>query len=87
MELWVGCVAGALEEDSYREKLARAGFEHVDVEPTRIYNADDARQFLDGAQLSEQSLAAQIDGRFMSAFVRAQKPVTAKACCAKTCCA
>ena len=87
MELWVGCVAGALEENSYREKLIRAGFDNVDVEPTRIYQADDARQFLDEAGLSDESVLAQIDGRFMSAFVRAQKPLAAKTCCASTCCA
>ena len=88
MELWVGCIAGALEENSYREKLTRVGFENIDVEPTRIYRADDARQFLDEAGLSDESVAAQIDGRFMSAFVRAQKPIAAsKTCCASTCCA
>jgi 2-polyprenyl-3-methyl-5-hydroxy-6-metoxy-1,4-benzoquinol methylase len=88
MELWVGCVAGALEEGSYREKLARAGFEGVDLEPTRIYRADDARQFLAEADISDESVLADIDGRFMSAFVRAQKPVAAaKGCCASTCCA
>jgi arsenite methyltransferase len=88
MELWVGCVAGALEEGSYRQKLTRAGFESVGVEPTRIYRADDARQFLDEAGLLDESVLEQIDGRFMSAFVRAQKPVAvAKTCCASTCCA
>ncbi len=88
MELWVGCVAGALEEESYREKLAGAGFESVDVEPTRIYRAADARQFLDEAGLSDEATLAQIDGRFMSAFVRAQKPASvAQTCCASTCCA
>ena len=88
MTLWVGCVAGALEEGSYREKLTRAGFESVDLEPTRIYRADDARQFLDEAGLLDDSVLQQIDGRFMSAFVRAQKPVAAaKSCCASTCCA
>jgi SAM-dependent methyltransferase len=88
MELWVGCIAGALEEGSYRDKLTRAGFEHVDIEPTRIYGSDDARQFLGHAGLADQSVLAQIDGRFMSAFVRAQKPVAAAAaCCASTCCA
>jgi arsenite methyltransferase len=88
MELWVGCVAGALEEGSYRQKLTRAGFESVDLEPTRIYRADDARQFLDDADISDESVLAEIDGRFMSAFVRAQKPVAAaKSCCASTCCA
>ena len=88
MDLWVGCVAGALEEGSYREKLTRAGFESVDLEPTRIYLADDAKQFLDEAGLLDQSVLEPIDGRFMSAFVRAQKPVAAtKSCCASTCCA
>ncbi|HEY9466456.1 MAG TPA: arsenite methyltransferase [Vicinamibacterales bacterium] len=88
MELWVGCIAGALEESRYRETLTHAGFESIDVEPTRIYKSDDARQFLDEAGLSDPSVLAQIDGRFMSAFVRAQKPMAAaKSCCASTCCA
>ena len=88
MELWVGCVAGALEEDSYREKLTRAGFEGVDLEPTRVYRAADAKQFLDEAGLVDDTVLEQIDGRIMSAFVRASKPVPAsKACCASTCCA
>jgi ubiquinone/menaquinone biosynthesis C-methylase UbiE len=88
MELWVGCIAGALEERDYREKLTHAGFESIDVEPTRVYSSDDTRQFLDEAGLSDPSALAQIDGRFMSAFVRAQKPVaTAKSCCASACCA
>jgi arsenite methyltransferase len=87
MELWIGCIAGALEDTSYREKLTRVGFESIDVEPTRIYHADDARQFLGEAGLSEDSVVAQIDGRFMSAFVRAQKPVAAATTCyASTCC-
>jgi SAM-dependent methyltransferase len=76
LELWVGCVAGALEEGAYRETLSRAGFEGVDLEPTRIYHAEDARRFLDEAGLSDESTLAQIDGRFMSAFIRAQKPLT-----------
>jgi ubiquinone/menaquinone biosynthesis C-methylase UbiE len=74
-ELWVGCVAGALEESSYREKLARAGFEAIAVEPTRIYRAEEARQFLDEAGLADESVLAEIEGRFMSAFVRATKPM------------
>jgi len=87
MELWVGCVAGALEETSYRDKLGAAGFDHVGLEPTRIYRAADAKQFLDEAGLTDESVLAQIDGRFMSAFVRAQKPAgAAKTCCASTCC-
>jgi ubiquinone/menaquinone biosynthesis C-methylase UbiE len=88
MELWVGCVAGALEDGAYREKLTRAGFERVEVETTRIYRAEDARQFLDKAGFSDGSIVAQIDGRFMSAFIRAQKPFTAaNSCCGPTCCA
>ena len=90
MELWVGCVAGALEEDSYREKLARAGFEAVDVEPTRVYQVADAKQFLTGAGITDERVLAQIDGRFISAFVRARKPLSpaaAKGCCSSTCCA
>ncbi len=88
MELWIGCIAGALEEGSYREKLTRVGFEDIDLEPTRIYNSHDARHFLAEAGLSDESVVTQIDGRFMSAFVRARKPVAAaKACCASTCCA
>jgi len=87
MELWVGCIAGALEEGRFREKLTRAGFERIDVEPTRIYRSEDARQFFDEAGLSDESVLAEIDGRFMSAFVRAQKPLAAaQACCASTCC-
>ena len=88
MELWVGCVAGALEESEYRTKLKRAGFEAVDLEPTRIYRAADARQFLEEAGLDAEGVAEKIDGAFMSAFVRARKPVAAeKACCGPTCCA
>ena len=87
MELWVGCVAGALSHDSYRDKLQRAGFERIDIEPTRIYRAADARQFLDEARLANDEMVAQIDGRFMSAFIRAEKPVPApQACCGPTCC-
>jgi len=87
MELWVGCVAGALSHDSYRDKLQRAGFERIDIEPTRIYRAEDARQFLDEARLANDEMLAQIDGRFMSAFIRAEKPAPApQACCGPTCC-
>ena len=87
MELWVGCVAGALEEASYRDKLVRAGFEAIDLEPTRIYRAADAKQFLEDAGLSDDATLAQIDGRIMSAFIRATKPVAAtKTCCGPTCC-
>jgi arsenite methyltransferase len=88
MDLWVGCVAGALSDDSYRDKLARAGFERINVEPTRVYRSEDAKQFLDEAGLSDESVLAAVDGRFMSAFVRASKPIpVAKTCCDSTCCA
>jgi ubiquinone/menaquinone biosynthesis C-methylase UbiE len=87
MELWVGCVAGALDESSYRAKLARAGFEHVEVEPTRIYRTADAKQFLDEAGLLDETVLAQVDGRLMSAFIRAEKPVVAeRSCCGPACC-
>jgi arsenite methyltransferase len=85
MELWIGCVAGALEEAEYRGKLAAAGFADVDVEPTRVYRAEDARAFLESAGLAREGLAESMDGKFMSAFVRAAKPVTAS-CCAPGCC-
>jgi SAM-dependent methyltransferase len=86
VELWIGCVAGALEENEYREKLARAGFQEVDLEPTRIYRAEDARPYLAQAGLDPQTAAPQVDGKFMSAFVRARKPAAAAACCGPTCC-
>jgi arsenite methyltransferase len=74
IELWIGCVAGALEEDEYRAKLAKAGFEDIALEPTRIYRMEDARDFLTGAGLDAEAIAPQVDGKFMSAFVRARKP-------------
>jgi arsenite methyltransferase len=74
VELWIGCVAGALEESEYRAKLAKAGFEHVDVEPTRIYTAESASDYLAGAGLSAEAIAS-IGGKFISAFVRARKPL------------
>jgi ubiquinone/menaquinone biosynthesis C-methylase UbiE len=74
VELWIGCVAGALEESEYREKLAKAGFEEIDLEPTRVYRAEDAREFLAGAGLDADTIAPQVDGKFLSAFVRARKP-------------
>ena len=86
MELWVGCIAGSLEENEYREKLARAGFESVDVEPTRIYRVEEAREFLIGAGLDPDTVGPQIEGKFLSAFVRAVKPAAKSACCAPTCC-
>lgn len=74
MELWAGCVAGALEEADYGTLLGNAGFEDIAVEPTRIYDADDAREFLRGAGLQLEQVAAQVEGRFMAAFIRARKP-------------
>ncbi len=74
MELWSGCVAGALEEQEYRAKLAAAGFTEIGIEPTRIYRADDAKQFLRAPEEEVGAIAEQIDGRLMSAFVRARKP-------------
>jgi arsenite methyltransferase len=74
VELWIGCLAGALEENEYREKLTRAGFEHVEIEPTRIYRIADACEFLSAAGLDVNSIAPLVDGKFMSAFVRARKP-------------
>jgi arsenite methyltransferase len=74
MELWVGCVAGALTEDQYRQHLWEAGFEMVGIEPTRIYEFEDAREFLSGAGLDTEDLAEEVAGRVMGAFVRARKP-------------
>ena len=84
--LWVGCVAGALEENEYRNKLASAGFENIEIEPTRIYRIEDAREFLCGQNIDVDSIAPQVDGKFMSAFVRAVKPQRKESCCEPTCC-
>ena len=75
MELWIGCVAGALEEQEYRGLLADAGFEQIDLEVTRVYAAEDAAAFLEGSGLDAAELAREIDGKFVSAFVRATKPI------------
>lgn len=83
MLLWVGCIAGALEESEYQAKLAGAGFRDISVEPTRVYNIEDARVFLTEAGIDVDAIAAQVDGKFMSAFIRAAKPA---ACCAPGCC-
>jgi 2-polyprenyl-3-methyl-5-hydroxy-6-metoxy-1,4-benzoquinol methylase len=72
--LWVGCVAGALEENEYKTKLTAAGFEQVGIEPTRIYRLDEARAFLSGQGIDLEAIAPQVDGKFMSAFIRATKP-------------
>jgi arsenite methyltransferase len=84
--LWVGCIAGALEEGDYRSKLARAGFEQIDLEPTRVYRIEDAREFLSGQNIDVDAIAPQVDGKFMSAFVRAVKPKAKETCCGPTCC-
>jgi arsenite methyltransferase len=84
---WVGCIAGALEENAYRTKLTAAGFEQIEIEATRIYRAEDAREFLSGQGIDVATLAPQVDGKFLSAFLRALKPSDAqKACCGPTCC-
>ena len=75
MELWVGCVAGALEEKEYGHLLSSAGFESIDIEPTRIYRIEDAAAFLAGSGLDTATVSSEIEGRFMSAFVRARKPI------------
>jgi len=84
--LWVGCIAGALEENEYRSKLGAAGFEQIDLEPTRIYRIEDAREFLSREGVDVDAIAPQVDGKFMSAFVRAVKPAAQKSCCGPTCC-
>jgi len=84
---WVGCIAGALEENEYRGKLSAAGFEQIEIEPTRIYRVEDAREFLSSSGIDVDVIAAQVDEKFMSAFVRAVKPKRApEACCGPTCC-
>ena len=77
MLLWVGCIAGALQDIEYSQKLASAGFETISIEPTRVYAVEDAREFLSGKGIDVDALAPQVDGKFMSAFVRAVKPAGA----------
>ncbi|MEP6905621.1 MAG: arsenite methyltransferase [Gemmatimonadales bacterium] len=84
MELWIGCVAGALEESEYGRLLSAAGFTDVDIEPTRVYRVEDAAAFLTGTGLDVAKVSSEIEGRFMSAFVRATKP--AAGCCGPDCC-
>ena len=88
MMLWVGCIAGALEENDYTAKLAKAGFTSISVEPTRIYNIEDARRFLEDSGVDVDAIAKQADGKLMSAFVRATKPAAEPAapCCGSSCC-
>jgi hypothetical protein len=82
----VGCVAGALEESEFRRKLAAVGFESIEIEPTRIYHVEDAREFLSGQGLDVNAIAPLVDGKFMAAFIRATKPAADKACCGPGCC-
>jgi arsenite methyltransferase len=86
--LWVGCVAGALDETEYREKLTAAGFAHIEIEPTRIYRVEDAREFLSAEGVDVNAIAPQVGEKFMSAFVRAVKPSSGaeKTCCGPACC-
>ncbi|HEX7358989.1 MAG TPA: arsenite methyltransferase [Bryobacteraceae bacterium] len=84
MLLWVGCIAGALDDYQYVAKLTSAGFDNIEIEPTRIYNIEDARTFLIGQGVDVDAMAPQVEGKFMSAFIRATKP---KNCCAPGCCA
>lgn len=84
MLLWVGCIAGALRDYEYVAKLARAGFDEIDMEPTRVYDIEDARTFLTGQAVDVDAIAPQVQGKFMSAFIRAKKPA---GCCGPGCCA
>jgi SAM-dependent methyltransferase len=83
MLLWVGCIAGALEDCQYVAKLAEAGFDGIEIEPTRVYDIEDARAFLNGQGVDVDAIAPQVEGKFMSAFIRATKP---ESCCAPGCC-
>jgi ubiquinone/menaquinone biosynthesis C-methylase UbiE len=85
MLLWIGCIAGALEDWKYVAKLAKAGFDDIDLEPTRVYNIEDARTFLSGQGIDVDALASAMEGKFMSAFIRAVKPAS-KECCGPACC-
>ena len=84
MELWIGCVAGALEEQEFLDLLREVGFAKPSIEPTRVYKAEDAAAFLSGSGLDAIEFASQIDGKFMGAFVRATKPLAQ--CCGPDCC-
>lgn len=83
MLLWVGCIAGALQDEEYRAKLTKAGFVDIEIEPTRVYDIEDARAFLSGEGINVDAIAPQVQGKFMSAFIRAVKPA---ACCGPGCC-
>jgi arsenite methyltransferase len=89
--LWVGCIAGALQDYDYVAKLSQAGFEAIEIEPTRVYDIEDARTFLSGQGIDVDAIAPQVEGKFMSAFIRATKPATQPptqpaTCCAPGCC-
>ena len=84
MLLWVGCMAGALEENDYHAKLSKAGFGDISIEPTRVYNIEDARHFLTAAGVDVDDIAPRVHEKFMSAFIRATKPKSS--CCAPGCC-
>jgi ubiquinone/menaquinone biosynthesis C-methylase UbiE len=84
--LWVGCVAGALQDEDYRSKLAKTEFQSIEIEPTLVYNIEDARSFLRSEGIDVDAIASQVEGKFISAFVRATKPAS-RACCGPTCCA
>ncbi|MGB0034180.1 MAG: arsenite methyltransferase [Candidatus Acidiferrales bacterium] len=92
VELWVGCVAGALDESDYRAKLAAAGFEEIEIEPTRVYTLDDASRFLAANNVDVDAIAPHVEGKFASAFIRAKKPIAQRkdeprSCCGPSCCA
>jgi SAM-dependent methyltransferase len=84
VELWVGCVAGALRDSEYQSKLAAAGFGEIEIEPTRVYNVEDARQFLTAEGIDVDAICAEVEGKFASAFIRARKPQAN--CCGPACC-
>jgi ubiquinone/menaquinone biosynthesis C-methylase UbiE len=90
MLLWVGCVAGALKDYDYVAKLARAGFDAIDIEPTRVYNIEEARAFLSAEGVDVDAIPAEVEGKFISAFIRATKPAESSCCsgadCTATCC-
>jgi arsenite methyltransferase len=86
MLLWVGCIAGALDENDYEARLKAAGFTQASVEPTRIYEIEDARKFLAGKGIDVDSVAREVEGKFMGAFIRAVKPGGETSCCAPSCC-
>jgi arsenite methyltransferase len=86
VSLWVGCIAGALQDSEYFDKLSKVGFEAIEIQPTRIYNVEDAREFLGGKGIDVDALAPQVDGKFMSAFVRAVKPISSLKEGSRSCC-